>query len=31
MKPGVQIIERRNMQTYEEFTNQFEGWFWKEW
>ena len=25
MKPGVQIIERRNMQTYEEFTNQFEG------
>lgn len=25
MKPGVQIIERRNKQTYEEFANQFEG------
>ena len=24
-KPGVQIIERRNKQKYQEFTNQFEG------
>ena len=24
-KPGVQIIERRNKQRYQEFTNQFEG------
>lgn len=24
-KPGVQIIERRNKQKHQEFTNQFEG------